>query len=128
MQILLDTHIFLWFALNDFRLSMRSMNHIKDFRNDKYLSIASLWEISIKCGLGKLTLDAPFSEFVERNVHQKGITILQASVEHLAVLQHLPQHHRDPFDRLIIAQSIVEHIGVITIDPQFEKYGIDLIR
>ncbi len=127
MQILLDTHIFLWFALNDKRLSKETMDRIRDFGNEIYLSIASLWEIAIKSGLGKLTLDAPFVDFVERNVMGEGIMLLEVNVEHLAEVQKLPHHHRDPFDRLIIAQSIVEKLRVLTTDPQFKNYNIDLI-
>lgn len=103
------------------------MEMIQDARNEKFISIASLWELAIKSGLGKLKLEAPFKEFVNRNVTENGMSILHSTIEHFEVVHSLPQHHRDPFDRLIIAQSIVEQIGIITIDPQFEKYGVELL-
>jgi PIN domain nuclease of toxin-antitoxin system len=127
MRILLDTHVLLWFSLNDSHLSREWMEMIQDARNEKFISIASVWELAIKSGLGKLRLEAPFKEFVNRNVTENGMGILHTTIEHFAEVQHLPHHHRDPFDRLIIAQSIVEHIGIITADPQFEKYNVELI-
>ncbi len=127
MRILLDTHVLLWFSLNDSRLSREWVEMIKDARNEKIISIASLWELAIKSGLGKLRLEAPFKEFVNRNVTENGMSILHTTIEHFEVVHSLPHHHRDPFDRLIIAQSIVEKIPILTSDPQFKHYNIDLI-
>jgi PIN domain nuclease of toxin-antitoxin system len=87
----------------------------------------SLWELAIKSGLRKLQLKTPFEQFIETNVTGNGMSILQASIQHFATVQQLPQYHRDPFDRPIIAQSIADQIPIMTIDPQFNKYGIELI-
>ncbi len=124
MRILLDTHVLIWFSLNDARLDKGAVKRIVDPVNNVTISIASLWEISIKFGLGKLTLDRPFVEFVDSAVRKKGIGVLPVKVSHLVPLEKLPRHHRDPFDRMIIAQSIVEDLQVLTMDRQFESYEI----
>jgi PIN domain nuclease of toxin-antitoxin system len=127
MSLLLDTHTFLWFVNDDPRLS----NHLKDLieneNNICYLSVASLWEMSIKYNLGKLTLAPSYEEFVEREVIASSINLLNIELEHLKINATLPFHHRDPFDRIIIAQSIAENIPVITVDSVFNKYSIILI-
>ena len=127
MNLLLDTHTFLWFVNDDPRLS----NHLKDLieneNNIRYLSIASLWEMSIKYNLGKLTLAPSYEEFVEQEIITSSINLLNIELEHLKINATLPFHHRDPFDRLIIAQSMAENIPVITVDSVFNKYSIILI-
>lgn len=127
MRILLDTHALLWFSLNDSRLSREWKEMIKDGRNEKLVSTATLWEIAIKSGLGKLRLEPSYKEYVNRNVSENGMSILHSTVEHFEVVHSLPNYHRDPFDRLIIAQSIVEKIPVLTTDPQFKNYNIELL-
>jgi PIN domain nuclease of toxin-antitoxin system len=127
MNLLLDTHTFLWFVNDDPRLG----NHLKDLieneNNIRYLSIASLWEMSIKYNLGKLTLAPSYEEFVEQEIITSSINLLNIELEHLKINATLPFHHRDPFDRIIIAQSIAENIPVITVDSVFNKYSIILI-
>ena len=93
-----------------------------------YLSTASLWEIAIKSQSGKLTLHRPFHQIIEKDVYGRGLIILVPSTDHLIEIQRLPLHHRDPFDRLIIAQSIVEHLPVITTDSKFDRYEIERVR
>ena len=124
MNLLLDTHIFLWFVNDDPRLSDRFKDLIENESNVSYLSIASLWEMSIKYKLGKLTLAPSYEEFVEKEIITSSIILLNIELEHLKITATLPFHHRDPFDRLIIAQSIAENIPVITIDLVFNKYSI----
>ncbi|WP_036478303.1 type II toxin-antitoxin system VapC family toxin [Myxosarcina sp. GI1] len=128
MKLLLDTHTFLWFVNDNPKLSNRLKDLIEDKNNVSYLSIASLWEMSIKYNLGKLTLDPNYKEFVEREVTTSVIQLLNIELEHLRINATLPFHHRDPFDRLIIAQSIIEEIPIVTIDIAFDKYSTTLIN
>jgi PIN domain nuclease of toxin-antitoxin system len=127
MNLLLDTHTFLWFVNDDPRLSERFKDLIENENNVSYLSIASLWEMSIKYNLGKLTLAPSYEEFVEKEIITSRINLLNIELEHLKINATLPFHHRDPFDRLIIAQSMAENIPVITVDSVFNKYSIILI-
>jgi PIN domain nuclease of toxin-antitoxin system len=128
MKLLLDTHTFLWFVNDNFKLSNHLKDLIEDENNVSYLSIASLWEMSIKFNLGKLTLDPNYEEFVEREVTTSSIKLLNIELEHLKVNAVLPFHHRDPFDRLIIAQSIVFNIPIVSVDSAFDKYSVTLIN
>lgn len=128
MKLLLDTHTFLWFVNDNPKLSNHLKDLIEDINNVSYLSVASLWEMSIKFNLGKLTLDPNYEEFVEREVTTSTIQLLNIELEHLRVNATLPFHHRDPFDRLIIAQSIVEEIPIVSVDSAFDKYSVDLIN
>lgn len=127
MNLLLDTHIFLWFVNDDPRLSDHLKDLIENKNNCSYLSIASLWEMSIKYNLGKLTLSPSYEEFIEREVSESSINLLNIELEHLKINSYLPFHHRDPFDRIIIAQSMAEKIPIITIDSVFNQYSIIVI-
>ena len=128
MKLLLDTHTFLWFVNDNPKLSDRLKDLIEDENNVSYLSVASLWEMSIKFNLGKLTLDPNYEEFVDREVATSTLQLLNIELEHLRINATLPFHHRDPFDRLIIAQSIVEEIPIVTVDSAFDKYSVTLIN
>lgn len=128
MNLLLDTHIFLWFVNDNPRLSDRLNSLIEDENNSIYLSLASLWEMSIKYNLGKLTFDSSYEEFVETEINQSNINLLEIKLEHFYINATLPLHHRDPFDRLIIAQSIAENISIVTVDSAFEKYSVTTIN
>ena len=127
MNLLLDTHIFLWFVNDDSRLSDRLKDLIENENNFSYLSVASLWEMSIKYNLGKLTLAPSYEEFMEREVSESSINLLNIELEHLKINASLPFHHRDPFDRMIIAQSMAENIPIITVDSVFNQDPITLI-
>lgn len=127
MNILLDTHIFLWFVNDDPRLSNSLKDLIEDESNVSYLSIASLWEMSIKYNLGKLTLAPSYQDFVDREVRESSIILLSIELEHLKINASLPFYHRDPFDRIIIAQSMAENIPIMTVDSVFSEYSIRLI-
>lgn len=127
MNLLLDTHIFLWFVTDDSKLSTSLKDLIEDEDNVIYLSVASLWEMSIKYNLGKLTLVPSYQEFVEREVRETNLNLLAIELEHLMINATLPRHHGDPFDRIIIAQSMAENIPIITVDPVFHQYSINLI-
>lgn len=128
MKLLLDTHTFLWFVNDNPKLSDHLKDLIEDTNNVSYLSIASLWEMSIKFNLGKLTLDPNYEEFVEREVTTSTVRLLNIELEHLRINSTLPFHHRDPFDRLIIAQSIAEEIPIVSVDSAFDKYSVALIN
>ena len=128
MKFLLDTHTFLWFVNDNPKLSVRLKDLIEDENNVSYLSIASLWEMSIKYNLGKLTLAPDYEEFIEEEVVKSSINLLNIELEHLKINATLPFHHRDPFDRLIIAQSLAEELPIITVDSAFDKYSVTLIN
>lgn len=127
MSLLLDTHALLWFLLNDPRLSEKARARIADADSTIFVSPASLWEIAIKISIGKYALPEPFVEFWERQLRMNDFTLVPISVEQTAHVVILPFHHRDPFDRLIIAQSLVEEIPVISSDIIFDSYGADRI-
>ena len=128
IRALLDTHALLWLLSNDSRLLKRWIEIVEDRSNTIYLSIASLWEIAIKTSTGKLELPAPFADLILQNhIEHRGVILLPIIPLHLIELERLPYHHRDPFDRLIISQAIVEGLPVITTDPKFKLYNIECI-
>ncbi len=127
MRFLLDTHIFLWFINGDEKLNPGPRQFIEDQGNERYLSLASLWELAIKKGLGKLTLDLSFVELFTEHIEGNAIELLHISPKHLDILKNLPFHHKDPFDRLIIAQALSEKLSIITKDKTLKKYGIQCI-
>lgn len=128
MTVLLDTHAFLWFVLGDAQLSATSRTHIEDPQNDKRISPASYWEIAIKISIGKYSLPQPYEQFLQQAIDDNGFVILPIEPKHTAALINLPFHHRDPFDRLIIGQALVEQIPVVSGDPVFDAYPITRIR
>lgn len=95
---------------------------IENAKNERFLSIASLWEMSIKASIGKLRLDITFSEMVSSHIRDNAINLLHIMPEHLDILKSLPFHHKDPFDRLIIAQSLLENMPVLSRDETFDDY------
>ena len=123
MKLLLDTHAFLWFLLDDERLSTPAKAAIEQ-TEILFLSPASHWEIAIKIALGKYALPEPFAEFMARELAGNDMTILPIEISHTAQLTTLPFHHRDPFDRLIIAQALTEGLPLVSIDSQFDAYGV----
>lgn len=124
MRVLLDTHILIWFVLDSPQLSVRVKRLIEDEKNEKLLSIASIWEMAIKQNTGKLSFGLPFKEFVEQQLNLNSIDLLHINLDHIDVISTLPQHHRDPFDRLIIAQAIIEDIPILSRDGAFDAYPI----
>ena len=95
--------------------------------NHNFLSIVSVWEIAIKYSIGKLNLGVPFNDFIDRQITPNGIELLEIEIEHLKSSAVLPLHHRDPFDRLLIAQALVEKIPIVSIDVAFDLYQIQRI-
>ena len=124
MKLLLDTHAFLWMSLDDPQLSGHARDVIADTGNELLLSPASYWGIAIKISLGKYRLDEPLDEFVNREIQQNGTKILPIQPTHAAGVAALPFHHRDPFDRLLVAQAIVEQASLVSRDPVFDAYGV----
>ena len=124
MNLLLDTHAFLWFIAGNSSLSRKARAAIEDENNRLLLSVASLWEIAIKVSLGKIKLSEPFGTLIPEQLTANGIDLLDISVEHAALVATMPFHHRDPFDRLIAAQARVENITLISTDEVFEVYEI----
>jgi len=125
MKIILDTHTFLWFVAGNPKLSSQAQKLIETPDNQRLLSIASAWEIAIKLSLGKLKLAGRFEDLIPHQLQFNDITLLPITPEHLATVAELPFHHRDPFDRLIIAQAVTEKIPVITTDQAFASYKIE---
>jgi PIN domain nuclease of toxin-antitoxin system len=126
MKALLDTHAFLWAIADDQRLSPRAQR-IFTGPNDLWLSVASVWEILIKVKAGKLPLPQPSGPYLVRKAAENRIEVLPIKLDHILRIESLAVHHRDPFDRVLIAQSIEEKLPLITADPLFERYAIELI-
>ena len=126
MELLLDTHAFIWFINGDDSLPDKVKDEIKDVRNKCFLSIASLWEIAIKTSLGKLELKSDFNKLADF-LSANDIDILPITFEHLQKLLHLKYHHRDPFDRIIISQGITDKLTVLTKDEYFKKYRVKIM-
>jgi len=124
MNILLDTHAFLWFVDDNPRLSQPARVLIESEDSQPFLSTASLWEIAIKISLGKLTLNQPYETFIPQHLALNGIGILNISMDHTAAVAILPFHHRDPFDRLLVVQSKIEDMTFVSADPAFDAYGV----
>lgn len=124
MKALLDTHAFLWWITNDSRLSARALRLVKDPGTSVYLSVASDWEIAIKVGLGKLELSDDLDEFIQDQLTTNRIDVLPVHMNHALFVHKLPKHHRDPFDRLLIAQSLVEGMPLVFSDPLIQHYPV----
>lgn len=124
MRLLLDTHTFLWFVLNDPSLSPEAERLIIDPLNEIEISPATYWEIAIKIGIGKYSLAEPLSSFMEREIVTNRFRVLHIEPRHVAPLTNLPFHHRDPFDRLLVAQAMTEQIPIVSIDAVLDAYPV----
>jgi PIN domain nuclease of toxin-antitoxin system len=127
MRALLDTHAFLWWNTDDPRLSLRARQAIAEPGNDIYLSAASAWEITIKAARGRLILPEPPGSYVLSRMILHRLLALPVHIHHTALVYELDTYHNDPFDRLLIAQGIAEHLPILTADPQFARYPADVI-
>jgi len=121
MDLLLDTHTLIWFFEGDTQLSEKAKNLIQDPENQNYLSAASIWEMTIKQSLGKLKLSKPVAEILT-HILNNGVELIDITAEHALKVGELPYHHRDPFDRILIAQSIYLNIPIISKDLRFDDY------
>ena len=124
MRLLLDTHTFIWYVTDNPKLSAHVKLLIEDENNEKLISIASIWEMAIKHSIGRLNFSLPFMEFVGQQLTVSNIGLLEINLQHIEVVASLPLHHRDPFDRLIIAQSMAEQIPILSVDAIFDAYTI----
>lgn len=124
MRALLDTHALLWFVLGDAQLSPTAASRILDPATTKLVSPASYWEIAIKISIGKYRLAEPYVDFMRRAVEGNGFEVLHIEYRHTAALIDLPMHHRDPFDRLLVAQALVENIPIVSDDRSLEAYAV----
>ncbi len=127
MNVLLDTHTFLWFAWGDKQLSHKARSLIESTEHTTYLSMASVWEMAIKLNLGKLKLTRPFEDFLIERVDDNGFEVLPIERTHSLQLVSMPLHHRDPFDRMLVAQSLAERMPILSVDAVFETYGVQRI-
>ncbi|AIE73056.1 MULTISPECIES: type II toxin-antitoxin system VapC family toxin [unclassified Synechocystis] len=126
MQVILDTHVFIWYIEGNQKLSP-PLRHVIEFAADEiYLSIVSLWEIAIKLSINKLRLNYAFAG-LENLLANLNISVLNITWQHLEAYRNLPLHHRDPFDRMIIAQAQHHNFSVISKDGNFKKYNVNLI-
>jgi len=128
MKYLLDTAVWLWSLAEPERLNSQARRLVAEGREDLYLSAASSWEIGIKWALGKLPLPEPPARYVPKRLAAQGIRPLTISHAHALAAAELPPHHRDPFDRLLIAQALIEQMTVLTADRAFEKYEVRVLR
>jgi PIN domain nuclease of toxin-antitoxin system len=124
VRLLLDTHAFLWFVLNDSQLSQKALQLIVEPAHDILISPASYWEIAIKVSLGKYHLPGSFQDWMEQQIVVNAFQILPITIAHAATVSALPFHHRDPFDRLLIAQALTEKIVIISADRLFDSYFV----
>jgi PIN domain nuclease of toxin-antitoxin system len=124
MKFVLDTHTFIWYVTNDSKLSSTAQELINNGNNEVLLSIASIWEMAIKQSIGKLNFELPFELFITRQLAVNNFDFLNIRIDHLNVVANLSLHHRDPFDRLIIAQAMVEQIPIVGVDKVFDSYSV----
>jgi PIN domain nuclease of toxin-antitoxin system len=127
VNLLLDTHTFIWWTISPNRLSVKASESIVNQDNILFLSLVSIWEMQIKIQLNKLNFDYPLADLIQRQREVNNLNLLAIELAHIYSLSSLANHHRDPFDRLLMAQSIAEKISLISIDKIFDEYSIDRI-
>lgn len=127
MKLLIDTHIFLWMNGESSKLSERFKELSRSGEHDFYLSVASAWEIQIKQQLGKLALPLHIDELIAKNQLESDIQLLPIELSHISNLAQLPSHHKDPFDRLIISQAMLEGMTIVTADHAFAAYSVPVV-
>lgn len=127
MKLLLDTHALIWFLEDDPNLSATARDAIEEPTNERWVSLASGWEMAIKSQLGKLALPRPFAELFPGTLESLGFSILLIQPRHLQRYHALPLHHRDPFDRLMVAQALADDFRIVGCDAAFDAYGVTRI-
>jgi PIN domain nuclease of toxin-antitoxin system len=125
--VLLDTHAFLWFVHDDPKLSLKAVDVLADMDTDAHISDVVIWEIAIKVSIEKLRLPTQFSSFILEHMRLNRIKRKVIGFPHLLAVSELPLHHRDPFDRMLIAQSLVDDIPILSADPALDRYGVERI-
>ena len=127
MQLLLDTHSFIWWSINSEKLSLTGQDLLLDRNNRLFLSVASVWEMQIKLQLGKLQLNPSLQELIKNQITINNLEILSIDLAHIWTLATLIHYHKDPFDRLLISQSITEIMPILSIDEIFDLYPVQRI-
>ncbi|MBI5633613.1 MAG: type II toxin-antitoxin system VapC family toxin [Nitrospirae bacterium] len=127
MKALFDTHVFLWWVLDDARLTPFVRDLVADERNELFLSSASCWEMMIKARLGRLAFPEPPEKYIPDQMNQNKLTGLPVQIVHALHIHRLPEHHKDPFDRTLIAQAQVERMPIITNDSLFTAYDVKIL-
>jgi PIN domain nuclease of toxin-antitoxin system len=127
VKVLLDTHTFLWAIRADERLSSRAREIFIAGRNELLLSVASIWEILLKVQVGKIRFEEPAVGYLKRQIFKNNIRMLPILMDHVAHLESLPLHHRDPFDRILVAQSMEENLSLLSADPLMKSYSVSVI-
>jgi PIN domain nuclease of toxin-antitoxin system len=127
MRLIFDTHTLLWIVTNDSKLSKKAKSLFLNSKNEILFSFASIWEMAIKINLGRLSIDQSLKEFIKHHIKGNDIKLLSIELNHILLLENLPQHHRDPFDRLLICQAIAENIPIISSDKDLDLYTIKRI-
>jgi PIN domain nuclease of toxin-antitoxin system len=127
MRVLLDTHSFLWWVTDDPRLSSRAREIMSDGENHLFFSAASAWEITIKARLGRLKTPEPIASFLLAQLAENAIEGLPIGLSDALQVHSLPDHHRDPFDRMLVAQSQLENLPILTGDPMIARYAVEII-
>ena len=124
MRLLLDSHTLIWAVDDPLQLSPAATSALQDPANELLLSTASIWEIAIKVGLKKLTLTRPFKPWMNKAIGDLDLSILPITIDYVDRQAGLPDHHRDPFDRLLIAQALTEIVSIVSADRFFDTYGV----
>jgi PIN domain nuclease of toxin-antitoxin system len=127
MKLLLDTHTFIWLDSDPIQLSDQAKSILQDPKNILLLSVVSIWEMQIKSQLGKLQLGSPLADIVSSQQHTNGIGVVPVVLSHVLVLETLPAHHKDPFDRLLISQAIIENATLLSRDSVFASYSVQVL-
>ena len=127
MRYLLDTHAFLWFVLDDQRISKKAKSIIEDSKNTIYFSAASAWEIAIKTELARLEIKGDFETFIIEQLSINNFVPLSITISHSLYTKRLPQVHKNPFDRIMIAQSKLEDLPIISMDKEIRKYKVTMV-
>jgi PIN domain nuclease of toxin-antitoxin system len=125
VKLLIDAHALIWYVDQDQLLSPTARAAMTDPSNDRLVGAGTIWEISIKSGLNKLKLSQPYRQWIEQAMTGLGLTILPITVDYCDVQAGLPHHHKDPFDRLLVAQALVENMLLVSADVQLDPYGIN---
>lgn len=124
MKLLLDTHVFLWWVGDDARLSRPARDAISSPENQIFLSVASAWEMAVKEQLGRLKVESELDRFLTEQLQRNAMTVLPIGLAHALRLRTLPLHHRDPFDRMLVAQAQVEDLALVTADTLIRQYDV----
>lgn len=127
MRLLLDTHVFLWWIADAPELSTKARKAIANGGNECFVSLASCWEMAIKASLGKLQLSQSIERFVPEQLAANGFRLLGLDFSHVSRTETLPYHHRDPFDRLLVAQALTDNLAVVSVEAVMSRYGVKRI-